>query len=163
MTALWFSARYPDRVGRAVFANTAARIGTVEMWNARIDAVRTGGMGAIRDTSLARFFSEGFRRSHPEVVQRFGEMLEAINPLGYMEACTALRDADLHDILSAIHVPSLILAGELDPATPPSQSRELHSAIPGSELVIFPEVAHLSNVEQPEEFSKSVLDFLSVH
>jgi len=160
MTALWLSAYYPDRVNRAVFANTAARIGTVEMWNARIEAVRTGGMAAIQDTSLARFFSEAFRRNHPDVVQRFGEILAAINPQGYIEACTALRDADLHDMLSAIHAPSLILVGELDPATPPSQSRELHSAIPGSELVIFPQVAHLSNVEQPEEFSKSVLNFL---
>lgn len=160
MIALWFAARYPDRLARAVFANTAARIGTEEIWNARIEAVRTGGMGAVRDVVLARFLSEGFRQRHPEVVRQIGEMVEATNPVGYMGACAALRDADLREILAAIRAPSLIIAGTLDEATPPSQSRELHTAITGSELVVLREAAHLSNVEQPEEFSKAVLAFL---
>ncbi len=73
MVALWFAASYPDRVVRAVFANTAARIGTQESWNARIEAVRTGGMRAVRDMALARFLSEGFRRKHPEVVRNLGD------------------------------------------------------------------------------------------
>ncbi len=160
MVALWFAAKYPDRVVRAVFANTAARIGTQESWNARIDAVRTGGMRAVRDMVLARFLSEGFRRKHPEVVRNFGEMLEATNPYGYMEACAALREADLRAGLTIIHVPSLIIAGGRDESTPLSQARELHAAIAGSELVVLREAAHLSNVEQPEEFSRAVLAFL---
>ena len=158
--ALWFSAKYPNRVASALFANTAARIGTEESWNTRIEAVRTGGMGAILDMVLARFLSEGFRQRHLEVTRLIGEMIKATNPKGYIGACAALRDADLRDILATIHVPSLILAGELDEATPPSQARELHAAITGSELVVLPEAAHLSNVEQPEEFSKHVLTFL---
>lgn len=160
IVALWFAARYPERVDRAVFANTAARIGNEEIWNTRIEAVRTGGMGAIRDVVLTRFLSEGFRQRHPEVVRQIGEIVEATNPVGYIGACAALRDTDLREILAAIHVPSLIIAGALDEATPPSQSRELHAAITGSELVVLREAAHLSNIEQPEEFSKAVLAFL---
>jgi len=64
-------------------------------------------------------------------------------------------------MIPAIHTPSLILAGALDESTPPSQARELHTAIVGSELVILQEAAHLSNVEQPEVFSKYVLGFLT--
>ena len=75
MITLWVAAQNPDRVTRAVYANTAARIGTTEIWNARIDAVRTGGMAAVRDAVLARFLSEGFRRRHPEVVRQIGEMI----------------------------------------------------------------------------------------
>jgi 3-oxoadipate enol-lactonase len=161
MVGLWFAAKYPNRISRAVFANTAARIGSEESWNARIDAVRTGGMGAIRDTVLAGFFSEGFRRRHPDVVRQMGEVLEATNPIGYIGACTLLRDTDLRGILAAIHIPSLIIAGALDERTPPSQARELHAAIAGSELVVLREAAHLSNVEQSEEFSKAVLAFLA--
>jgi len=161
MVGLWFAASYPDRISRAVFANTAARIGSEESWNARIDAVRTGGMGAIRDTVLAGFFSEGFRLRHPDVVRQMGEVLEATNPIGYIGACTLLRDTDLREILAAIHIPSLIIAGTLDERTPPSQARELHAAIAGSELVVLSEAAHLSNMEQPEEFSKAVLAFLA--
>jgi 3-oxoadipate enol-lactonase len=160
MVALWFAGRYPDRVVRAVLANTAARIGTQESWNARIDAVRTGGMRAVRDMVLARFLSEGFRRKHPEVVRNLGEMLEATHPRGYMEACAALCEADLRAALTVIHIPSLIIAGGLDESTPLSQSRELHAAITGSELVVLRKAAHLSNVEQPEEFSRAVLAFL---
>jgi 3-oxoadipate enol-lactonase len=160
MVALWFAASYRDRVTRAVFANTAARIGTQESWDARIEAVRTGGMSAIRDMVLARFLGEGFRRNHPGVVRHLGEMLEATNPRGYMEACAALRMADLRARLAGIHIPSLIIAGELDESTPPSQARELHVAITGSELMVLSDVGHLSNVEQPEQFSRAVLAFL---
>lgn len=160
MIALWFVSHYPERVMNAVFANTAARIGTTETWNTRIEAVKMGGMAAVRDTVLARFLSEGFRQRHPEVAQQIGAMIETTNPAGYIGACAALRDADLHERLVAIHVPSLIIAGELDESTPPSQSRELHAAIAGSQLVIFPETAHLSNVEQPERFNQCILAFL---
>jgi 3-oxoadipate enol-lactonase len=109
---------------------------------------------------LARFLSEGFRQSHPGVVQQFGETLEAINPAGYIGACAALREADLRGVVSAIRVPSLIIAGELDEATPVSQAQELQAAIAGSELVVLREVAHLSNVEQPAAFTHTVRSFL---
>ncbi len=161
MVALWFAAHNPDRVARAVFANTAARIGTEEIWEARIDAVRKGGMAAVRDAVLARFLSEKFRQQHPERTQQVAEMIEAINPIGYIGSCAALLDADLRGMVSAIHSPSLILAGELDASTPPAQSGELHTAIAGSQLVILHGAAHLSNVEQPEAFSKYMLSFLA--
>jgi len=160
MIAQWFAANYPERVDRVVFANTGARIGTVESWNARIEAVKAGGMAAIRDMVLARFLSAGFRKQHPEMVQWVGEMLDSMNPVGYIGACAAVRDTDLHNLLPQIHAPSLVIGGELDESTPPSLVRELHAALNGSELVIFDEVAHLSNIEQPEAFSKAVLTFL---
>ena len=161
MIALWFALQYPERVARAVFANTATRIGTVESWNARIDAVRTGGMAAVRDAVLARFLSEEFRQRHPEVTRQIAEMIEATNPRGYIGACEALRDTDLREMIPAIRVPSLIIAGELDESTPPLQAQELHTTIMGSELVVFGEAAHLSNVEQPETFSQCILAFLA--
>jgi 3-oxoadipate enol-lactonase len=161
LVALWAAAQYPERVVRAVFANTAARIGTEEIWNARIDAVRMGGMAAVLDAVVSRFLSEGFRQLHPKIVRQIGEMIEATSPIGYTGACAALRDTDLREMIPAIHTPSLILAGALDESTPPSQARELHTAIVGSELVILQEAAHLSNVEQPEVFSKYVLSFLT--
>jgi 3-oxoadipate enol-lactonase len=75
MITLWVASQYPERVASAIFANTAARIGTQEIWGTRIDAVRTGGMGAVRDTVLARFLSEGFRQRYPQVTQQIGEMI----------------------------------------------------------------------------------------
>jgi len=161
IVALWFAIHYPNRVDRAVFANTAARIGTKETWEARIDAVRNGGIAAIRDAVLARFLSEKFRQQHPDVVKQIAGMLDATNPIGYIGSCEALLDADLRPMVSTIHIPSLIIASELDESTPPALSDELHAAIVGSKLVLLPAVAHLSSVEQPEEFSKHVLSFLT--
>lgn len=160
MIALWFTARYPDRVLRAIFANTAARIGTETTWNERIELVRSGGMAAIRQAVLARFLSAPYRQQHPEVTQQIDGMLESTDPLGYIAACMAIRDTDLHPLLPLIHTPSLIIAGSLDESTPPSLAEELHAALPESELLLLPDVAHLSNVERPETFSERVLDFL---
>ncbi len=161
MIALWFAAHHPNRVARAVFANTAARIGTAESWNARINLVSQGGMSAVRDMVLARFLSQGFRQQHPEMTRQIGAMVEAVNPVGYIGACAALRDADLNEEVATIRVPSLIIAGELDEATPPEQAQALRTAIAGSKFVILRGAAHLSNVEQPEAFSTAVLAFLT--
>lgn len=157
MIALWLAVHHPERIERALFANTAARIGTVEGWNARIDAVRVGGMAAVRGAVVARFLSDGFRARHPETAHWIGDMLEATNPVGYIAACAALREADLRHLVHKIRIPSLIVTGALDEATPPVQAEELHNAIHGSDLIIFPEVAHMSNVEQPEAFSACLL------
>ncbi len=157
MIALWLAIRHPERIERAVFANTAARIGTADGWNARIGAVESGGMAAVREAVVARFLSEAFRARNPETAQWVGDMLEATNPEGYIAACVALRDADLRPLIDRIQVPSLVLAAALDESTPPAQAEELHNTIRGSELIIFPNVAHLSNVEQPDAFNACLL------
>lgn len=161
IVALWCALTYPKRITRVVCANTAARIGTRESWHARIEAVRAGGMLGIRDAIVARFLSENYRQHHPETVQQISKMVEAINPQGYIGACAALREADLREQVGMIRIPSLILAGELDEATPPSLAQELHAAIAGSQLHIFRATAHLSNIERPKEFSEAILNFLA--
>jgi len=158
--ALWAASYHRERVGRAVCANTAARIGTTESWDDRMRAVRAGGMSAISEAVVGRFLGAPFRAAHPDVTRRITDMVEATPPAGYLAACAALRDADLHTVVSRIRAPSLILAGELDQSTPLHQSEELHTAIAGSELVVLPGAAHLTNVEQAEEFTRVVTNFL---
>ena len=160
MVAQWVAASHPTRVSGAVLANTGAQIGTIENWNARIDAVRQGGMAAIRDGVLSRFFSQTFRDRAPSDVARVGAMIDATNPRGYVAACLALRDADLRAIDRTIDVPTLVVAGALDVATPPAKSEELRDIIAGSELVIVPDAAHLTNVEQPRAFNDALLAFV---
>ena len=160
MVAQWIAAAHPDLVTAIVLANTGAQIGTVENWNARIDAVQVGGMAAIRDSILSRFFSQSFRDRSPSVVARIGAMIDATNPRGYVAACAAVRDADLRTSSSSLSTPTLVIAGALDPATPPSKSEELRDIIQGSELVIVPNAAHLTNVEQAAAFNDAVVSFL---
>jgi 3-oxoadipate enol-lactonase len=160
MVALWLSAYHPERVERAVSANTGARIGTESSWNERIAAVRSGGMRAVRDLVLARFLSERFRSAHPDETQQIAEIVEATPADGYIAACAALRDADLHRALPRVKVPVLIIAGDLDEATPVALARELQGAIAGSGLTVLQGAAHLSNVEQSEVFNDHVLSFI---
>lgn len=161
MVALWLAIHRPDRVDRAVFANTAARIGSVEIWSTRIEAVRAGGMAAIRDAVLARFLSAGFREREPEVTASIGATLLATPPEGYIGCCAALRDADLRNMISTIDARSLVIGGELDEATPPAQAEDLHAGIVPSELMVIPGVAHLSNLEAPELFSRRLRELVT--
>lgn len=161
MVALWLAANHPQRIDRVVFADTAAKIGNEERWTSRIAAVRAGGMRAIRDGVVAGFLSEPFRQRRPDIAQMIGDMLEEAPPEGYIATCEALREADLRAALARIAAPALILVGSRDESTPPTQARELHDAIAGSQLVILDGAAHLANVEQPDAFNAHALAFLS--
>jgi 3-oxoadipate enol-lactonase len=161
LTAQWLAIHHPERVGRLILANTAARIGTAEGWAARIAAVSAGGMAAVSEAVIGRFFSPAFRAAAPVAVARYAAMLEATDPAGYRACCAALRDADLRPTVDRITAPTLIIAGGLDAATTPAQADELHAAIPASRLVQIAGAAHLSNVEAPDRFSRAVAGFLS--
>lgn len=160
VTAQWLALAHPARVGRLVLSNTAARVGSVESWDARVAAVTAGGMGAIADAVLGRFFSPAFRAARPDVVRAYAATLAATDPAGYCACCLALREADLRPLVGGIAAPTLIIGGALDASTPPQQAEELHNAIRGSELAIFAGAAHLSNVERPDEFSALLRRFL---
>ncbi len=161
LTVQWVAAHRPGRVGHVVLANTASRIGTAEGWQARIDAVRAGGMAAVREAVVTRFLSAGFRAAHPRETHAVGAMLQDTDPTGYMAACAALRDTDLSAVTPSIDRPALIVAGASDEATPPAQSEELRAAIAGSVVQVLPRTGHLSNVEQPAVFNALLLDFLA--
>ncbi len=161
MVALWLAARHPERVGRAVFAATAARIGSEALWEERARMVRAGGTGAIRDLFVARFFSPAFAAGEPATVERFTEALLGMSAEGYAASCLALAEADLRDAVGGIRCPSLVVAGSLDVATPVAEARWLHGRIPGSQLLVLEDAAHLCNVEAPERFSEAVARFLS--
>ena len=157
--ALWLAVNRPERLTGAVLANTGAKVGTDESWNARIAAVRAGGTVAVRDQVVGRFLTPEFRARDPETTSLIGGMLEATNPDGYIAACEALRESDLRAAAARVRVPVLIIGSERDQSTPPALSRELHASIVGSELVMIPNAAHLSNVEQPAVFNEALTRF----
>jgi 3-oxoadipate enol-lactonase len=160
ITALWAATYHRERIARCVFASASARFGTAESWDERIRAVRAGGMAAISETVVGRFLGAPFRAAHPDVTRRITDMVEATPADGYVAVCAALRDADLRDVVSRIRAPSLVLAGELDQSAPLRQSRELYTSMANSELVVLPGAAHLTNVEQADEFTRVVTKFL---
>ena len=91
---MFLGANAPNRFHKLMLCNTAAKIGTAETWNARIQAVQNGGMKAVAAFVIERWLTLGFRFSHPVESQAVLAMLQSANPQGYMANCAAVRDMD---------------------------------------------------------------------
>jgi len=159
MIGMFLGASAAERFHKLVLCNTAAKIGTAETWNARIQAVENGGMKAVASAVIERWLTPGFRASHAAETQTVLAMLEAANPQGYIASCAAVRDMDLRQSLGNIRVPCLALTGTHDPVTPPSDARFLTESIPGARHAEV-SAAHLSNIEARDDFNRHVLQFL---
>lgn len=155
----WLGINAHDRIERLVLADTAAKIGTVETWNGRIETVQRDGLNSIIPGTLERWFTAPFRAAEPETIARTAALQRATNPKGYAACCAAIRDADFRSSLSQIGVPTLVITGSDDPVTPPADGRFLADSIAGSRYVELA-AAHLSNVEAAGEFNEALLTFL---
>ena len=160
LVGMWLAAHAPARVRTLALCNTAAQIGTTEAWNARIGAVQAGGMAAVRDTALERWFRPGFGVRAPETLASARAMLEETPAQGYAGCCADIRDGDQAHGLAAIAAPTLVIAGRDDPATPPADGRRLAGAIAGARYVEL-EAAHLSNLEDPDSFTTELARLLA--
>ncbi len=156
----WLAVHARDRLTHLVLANTSPRFGSQQNWEARIDAVRNGGMAAIVDMALQRFFSSEFlARSNPSVANiRF--VLLGTDPQGYVGCCAALRDFDFTRSLSQIKVPTLVIAGNKDVSTPWDGNGDmLAREIANARSLRLP-AAHLSNLDCPRAFLAALFSFL---
>jgi len=160
MIGMWLGANAPERLNKLVLCNTAAKIGTSEVWNARIEAVRKNGMKSVASAVVERWFSPAFREKPPATVSSTLKMLEAANPEGYAACCAAIRDFDFREQLSRIRVPTLVIAGAHDPSTPPADGRFLADQIQGAQYAEL-DAAHLSNIEAQDRFNNEVAKFLN--
>jgi 3-oxoadipate enol-lactonase len=158
-----FALAHGARLGRLVIANTTSSYGADgrAMWEARAKAVTEGGMAAITELAMTRYFSDDFRARHPEAVDRIRRRFLATDPRGYIGCCDAIRDLDFTSRLARIKAPTLVIAGEKDAGTPPAMSEAIVHGIPGARLAVIPGAAHLSAVEKPAEFNALVRDFLA--
>ncbi len=135
MIGMWLGVHAPERLNKLALCNTGARIGTAETWNARIEAVRKSGSNTQK-------------------------MIENANPEGYAACCAAVRDFDFRAQLGGIRIPTLVISGAYDPATPPADGRFLAQQIPGARYAEL-NAAHLSNIEDQDHFNNELAAFLN--
>ncbi len=160
MVGQWILVNAPHRVERAVLANTGAQMGSPDLWNSRIRAAKQSGMAALTEATIARWFTKEFRHANPQAVARVTAMLHATPPQGYAASCAAIRDMDQREAIRNIQKPVLVVIGRNDPATPPALGKLIAQSIAGARTVML-NAAHLSNIEDAENFTRVVLDFLN--
>ena len=150
----------PERLHKLVLCNTAAKIGTLDFWNARIQTVESKGMKEVAGAVTARWFTTAFQESSPDKVTSAIQVLGSLDPQGYVGGCTAVRDFDFRADVAKIHVPTLVISGTHDPAATPADGRGLAEQIPGARYTEL-NTSHLSNIEDPAHFNEAVLSFLT--
>jgi 3-oxoadipate enol-lactonase len=152
--------RAPRRLKVLVLCDTAPKMGSEQMWNDRIAAIQSGGMAAIADLVIERWFSPGFRQHRPDETAGWRNLMLRMDPHGYAATCATLRDTDLTDRIGEIKLPTLVVAGEDDLASPVPMVRACAEAIAGSRFVVLPGVGHIPSIEQPLVLAGLIKDFL---
>jgi 3-oxoadipate enol-lactonase len=157
-----FALKYPGVFQSMVLADTTSRRppDAAKMWGERIQNAQTKGMDSLVEGTLARWFTEPYRNSRKDVMQRIGNDIRRTPVAGFVGCCHAISKVDYLDRLKEIKVPTLVMVGEHDHGTPPEAARVIQQNLPGSELKILASAAHLSNIEQAEEFNKAMTAFL---
>jgi 3-oxoadipate enol-lactonase/4-carboxymuconolactone decarboxylase len=156
----WLGVHAGDRLKSLILANTSPRFATSQNWQSRIDAVRSGGMAAIVEVVMQRFFSAESLVRQLASVANIRSVFLGTQPEGYIGCCAALRDFDFTGNLSKIKVPVLVIVGEKDISTPWAGNGEILTRdIVGARCLRLP-AAHLSNLESPRAFLAALFSFL---
>ncbi len=153
----------PEVLDSLVLADTSSRVPPESgpLWDARIATAETQGMAALVDGTIERWFTAPFIARSPEVVDQIRMLIRTTAPQGFAGCSQAIRKLDYADRLGEICVPTMIIVGAEDMGTPVAASEFMHAAIAGSELVVLPSAAHLSNIEQAEKFNEAITSFLA--
>lgn len=160
MIVTGLAASRPDLVCGLVLCDTAHKIGTAEMWNARIAAIEGGGIPSISDAILQRWFAPDYRENEAVAFSAYRNMLERTPLPGYSGTCAALRDADYTGEAAGLSMPVLLLVGSHDGSTPPDLVRTTHELIPGSRFEIIEGAGHLPCIEKPGETAQLIAQFM---
>ncbi|SFI35605.1 3-oxoadipate enol-lactonase [Aerobium aerolatum] len=161
MIAQGLASRRPDLVRVLVLCDTAHKIGTAEMWNARIDAVTANGIASMGDAIMERWFTPAYRVPENADFVGYTAMLTRTTVDGYAGTCAALRDADYTETTRALTIPVLCIVGDQDGSTPPDLVRSTAALIKGARFELVRDAGHIPCVEQPVETSRLIGSFLS--
>lgn len=157
MVGMWLGARAPERLRSLVLACTSARVPAPEAYRERAALVRERGLEPVADAVVSRWFTA---TTDPGLVHRFRELLVATPVEGYAATCEAIAGWDFRDELGDVSVPTLVLAGSEDEATPAGDTQLLAERIPGARLAVLEGAAHLANLERPDDFAGAALGHL---
>jgi 3-oxoadipate enol-lactonase len=159
MDGQWLGANAPTRVDKLILSNTHYYYPDKAFWSGRIKSVQDKGLEPMVDANMQRWFTQGFRERAPEAMARMTSMFLATDKAGYTACCEAIATMDFRTSNPTIKTPTLVIVGAQDAATPPEAGETIAQQIPGAKVASV-DAAHIANVEQPQAYTKTVLDFL---
>lgn len=155
------AAKRPDLIRAMVLSNTGAKMGTAQMWGDRIGTIEKGGIAAMTEAILDRWFGAAFR--HDPEVAAWGAMLERTPKEGYLGCCHALAASDLTNSTAALRLPAIAICGSEDGASAPQLVQATAALIPGCTYHEIPGAGHLPCVEDPAAYTEILNPFLKEH
>lgn len=150
----------PDLVRAMILCDTAAKIGNDVMWNERIGMVREGGLEALVEGNMQRWFTGDFHANRQDDLAGYSNMFLRTPVEGYVGTATAIREADLSAAAVEVKIPTICIVGEEDGATPPDLVLGTAKLIPDSRYEVIKGAGHIPCVEQPEILVEIIKAFL---
>ena len=150
-----------DLAKALILCDTAAKIGNAEMWNDRIAIAREGGLAALVDANMQRWFSPAFHADRATELHGYRAMFTRTPLDGYIGTGMAIRDADFRDQAPNIAVPTVCVVGDQDGATPPDLVRGTADMIPGAKFELVKDAGHIPCAEQPAAIIKIIRDVVA--
>jgi 3-oxoadipate enol-lactonase len=163
MTALGFGLSYPNKINTIICCAARADFPPpiIASWDERIKAVTEGGMDAIVEGTLSRWFTEQTRDERPAIVDRARQMIMSTSINGYCGCAGALKTLDYRRRLKDMKVPVFYLAGSADAAAAPDAMRDMAEATPNASFDIIPGAAHIANMECVKSFNEKICNILN--
>jgi len=162
MTAQALAVRAPELLAGIVIANSGAHYPDQAPWKARVERVLSLGVESIADGAVDRWLTPAFRATEQgdAMAAQLRATLIGTDAVSYSAACDAVAGIDYRESNRRIAIPTLVVAGTLDLATPPSMSQEIAAAIPGAQLRTI-DAAHISSAEKPGELAALIEFFVN--
>ncbi|MDA1330870.1 MAG: alpha/beta fold hydrolase [Proteobacteria bacterium] len=165
MIGMTYAIKFPNSFASLVLCDTTSRM-PLEAQPAlreRIAIAKKEGMKALVSGTMERWFTDSFLSQPRPEIEFVASLIEKTPVAGYVGCCHAISQINCTERLAEIKVPIKIIVGDSDVGTPVSMSKEIQAAAPGSSLTVIEGASHLSNLEQPQQFNKALLDFLKEH
>lgn len=162
--AINYCSRYPQKVDSLIIADaTRGAAGYSNEENERKLRNRLNNIETLKPEEIAKLRVKELLAPNPdaEVKAEAERIMSQIRPMGYRSVAYSLFHLDNMNSLSSIKIPTLIICGELDKATPVSESQIFHEHLPNSQLVVIPKTGHLCYQEDPATFNSSITEFLN--
>jgi 3-oxoadipate enol-lactonase len=154
--------KYPTLFTSLMLIDTTSRRpdNAQAMWGARITMAKEQGMVSLLESTLERWFTESFRKNHPNAIKSISDGILNTSVDGFCGCCAAIAQINTLDRLKEIQCPAIVMVGEHDHGTPPAMAKQIHENLPNSEFVLIESAAHIANIEQPEAFNQAIQKFL---